>query len=56
MDETTTIIEIATDELTLKADKADSAVAFLNEWSAWLAEVIEVIKAFFEKLSAAFAE
>lgn len=55
MDETVTIIETTTDPLTLKPGKADSAVAFLNQWSEWLAEVIETIKAFFDRLTEAFA-
>lgn len=33
-------------------DKADNAVAFLDEMSMWLAEVIKVIKEFFDRLVA----
>lgn len=33
-------------------DKADNAVAFLDEMSMWLAEVIKVIKEFFDRLIA----
>ena len=54
--ETTTIHEIATDPITLQPDKADSAIAFLEEWSMWLAELIEIFKNFFDRIKEAFAE
>ncbi len=52
----TTTYEIATDELTLQPDKADSAVAFLDQWSNWLARIIDIIMKFFDELKGIGAE
>ena len=56
MEETTIITEVTTDELTLKPGKADTAITFLQDWSAWIAEIIAVIKNFFDKISGALAK
>lgn len=35
-------------------NKADTAIAFLEDYSKWLVELIEIFKAFFERISEAF--
>ncbi len=54
--ETTAVYEVTTDELTLEASKADTAITFLQDWSRWIAEIIAVIKDFFDKISGALAK
>lgn len=46
--------EVTTDELTLQPNKAENAVEFLSYWSQWLAQIIEVIKGFFDRIKEAF--
>ena len=36
-------------------NKADTAIAFLEEWSTWLAELINLFKEFFARISEAFS-
>ncbi len=36
-------------------NKAENAIAFLDEWSTWIAQLIELFKDFFAKISAAFS-
>ncbi len=55
MNETTKIYEVTTDPLTLEANKADTAIAFLGEWADYIVKFIEIVKDFFEKIKAAFA-
>lgn len=54
--ETTAVYEPTTNELTLKEGKADTAITFLQDWSKWIAEIITVIKDFFDKISGALAK
>lgn len=54
MNNETTTFEITTDPLTLEANKAETAIAFLEEWSTWLAKLIEIFKNFFNKIAEAF--
>lgn len=35
-------------------NKAENAVSFLEEWSTWLVELINIFKDFFERISEAF--
>ena len=35
-------------------NKAENAVSFLEEWSTWLVELINIFKNFFERISEAF--
>lgn len=55
MNETTTLREeITTDPLTLQPNKADTAIAFLQDWSGYIVQFIEIVKNFFEKIKALF--
>lgn len=36
-------------------NKAETAIAFLDEWSTWIAELINLFKDFFAKISEAFS-
>ena len=49
-------METTTNELTLEAGKANTAITFLQDWSKWIAEIITVIKGFFDKISGALAK
>lgn len=51
----TTTFEITTDELTLQPNKAETAIAFLNEWAGYIEQFIEICKNFFEKIKGLFA-
>ena len=35
-------------------NKAETAIAFLDEWSTWLATLINLFKDFFDRISEAF--
>lgn len=35
-------------------DKAQNAIDFLGQWSTWLAQLIEIVKDFFNRISEAF--
>ncbi len=54
MPEVITTQEVSTDELTLQPNKAESAIAFLDYWSQWLATIVEIIKNFFDRIKEAF--
>lgn len=54
--EETTKYEVTTDELTLQPNKAETAIAFLGEWSGYIVQFIEICKNFFERIKEAFAE
>ncbi len=35
-------------------NKAENAVAFLEQWSTWLEQLINIVKGFFDRLMEAF--
>lgn len=42
--------EVSTDDLTLKPDKTENAVAFLDFWSQWFAAIVTYVKTFFDMI------
>ena len=39
-----------------KENKAETAISFLNEWADYITQFIEIVKNFWEKISAIFAD